>query len=73
MLKKPMTAADLMPKSKLAGVAVENGITVNAINNRLEALRKFNLVTRTRRGKFWVYSRVPSKQPDPVPARHALK
>lgn len=48
-------------------------ITVNAINNRLESLRRLGFVQRERRGKFWLYSRVPAAKADPAPARHALK
>lgn len=33
------------------------GVSVNAQNNRLEALRKLEFVTRVRNGKFWRYSR----------------
>lgn len=36
----------------------EDGISVNAINNRLEKLRVMGFVSRTREGKFWRYSKV---------------
>ncbi len=33
--------------------------TKNAMNNRLEDLRSLGLVTRSRRGKFWIYRKAP--------------
>lgn len=44
--RRQATAVDLMI----------DGMTKNAINNRLEHLRRLGFVQRQRRGKFWVYS-----------------
>lgn len=46
-------------------------VTPNAINNRLESLRRLGFVQRERRGKFWLYSRVTAAKSDPLPARHS--
>lgn len=54
--KRAMTAGEL----RESGL---NGVTINAISNRLADLFALHLVTRTQRGKFWVYSRVPAEKP----------
>lgn len=53
-------------KRATAGELQIPGVSRNAINNRLESLRRLGFVQRERRGKFWVYSRVPAQQPDPI-------
>lgn len=37
---------------------VAEGVSVNAVNNRLERLRAMGFVKRRRAGKFWLYSRI---------------
>lgn len=48
-----------MRKSKSA-VAEElrwntDGVTINAVSNRLKKLLQLGLVTRKRKGKYWIY------------------
>lgn len=43
-----------------------SGITKNAMNNRVEKLRRMGLLSRTRAGRVWIYSRAdgaPAAQP----------
>ncbi len=47
--KMAFTAAQLHEKSK-------DCVSVNAMNNRLEKLRELSLLTRTRRGRNWLYA-----------------
>lgn len=44
------TAADIQTK-------IPSTVTINAVNNRLEALRELGMLKRERNGKFWNYSR----------------
>jgi hypothetical protein len=44
-----------------------SSITRNGFNNRLEALRKLGLLTRTRCGKEWIYRKVLATKPKKIP------
>ncbi len=47
----PMTAAEVLEGLNNMG----EYISVNAVNNRLERLRKFGFLVRKKRGRSWVY------------------
>lgn len=46
---------------EIHGCLSHHGVSVNAINNRLEHLREMGLVSRQRFGKFQLYTKQPRK------------